>query len=168
MNKFIFLILATFSVTMFCGCSEEQDVPPLSLERTNLIQRLFVSLDKGDRSAAVSQAEKLQKMMPDNAFGSHVLETLTANTYIIHAQKAIDEGHEPLALEILAQGLRKHPMNRILIKEYNNLKTVCDIENALKKGEFAVVPLNLYAVPVYGPRLIKKMQLKNIPIERKD
>ena len=168
MKKIAFLIFTTFLLTVFCGCTDESEVPPLSLERTNLIQRLFKSLEKGDRSAAVSQAEKLQKMMPENAFSSQVLETLTANTYITHAQKAIDEGHDPLALEILEQGLRKHPMNRILIKEYNNLKTVCDIENALKKGEFSVVPRSLYSVPVYGPRLIKKMRAKNIPIERKD
>ena len=168
MKNIIFLFLTTLSMTMFCGCSEEQETPPLSLERTKLIQRLFVSLDKNDRIAAVSQAEKLQKMMPNNTFGSNVLETLTANTYIIHAQKALDEGHEPLALEIMEQGLRKHPMNRILIKEYNNLKTLCDIETALLKGELAVAPKSLYSIPVYGPRLIKKMQLKNIPIERKN
>ena len=168
MKKIAFSILTTLLLTVFCGCMDEPEAPPLSLERTNLIQRLFKSLEKGDKSAALTQAEKLHNMMPDNNFSSQVIEMLTADTYIIHAQKAIDEGHEPLALEIMEKGLRKHPMNRILIKEYNNLKTVCDIENALKKGQFAVVPLSLYSVPVYGPRLIKKMQAKNIPVERKN
>ena len=147
---------------------DEGETPPLSLERTNLIQRLFASLEKGDKAAAVAQTEKLQTMLPDNAYCAQVLETLTANTYIVHAQKAIDDGHDALALEILDKGIRKHPMNRILINQYNQLKLICDIETSLKKGEFKAIPRNLYSIPVYGVRLVKKMQSKNIPIERKD
>lgn len=168
MKKFSYLIIALLALTTFCGCMDEPEAPPLSLERTNLIQRLFASLEKGDRAAAVSQAEKLQNMMPDNNFSSQVLETLTANTYIVHAQKAIDEGHEKLAVQILEKGLQKHPTNRILINQLKHFKTVLDIETALKKGEFKVIPLDLYSVPVYGVRLIRKMQAQNIPIERKE
>ena len=38
----------------------------------------------------------------------------------------------------------------------------------LKKGEFKAIPLDLYSVPVYGVRLIKKMQSKNMKLEKKD
>lgn len=168
MKKFTYLIIAILALTTFCGCMDEPEAPPLSLERTNLIQRLFASLEKGDRAAAISQAEKLQELLPDNSYCEQVRETLTANTYIIHAQKAIDEGHEKLALEILEKGLQKHPTNRILINQLKHFKTVLNIETALKKGEFKVIPLDLYSVPVYGVRLIRKMQAQNIPIERKE
>ena len=168
MKKFILFVFVILSLTTFCGCMDEGETPPLSLERTNLIQRLFASLEKGDKAAAVAQTEKLQTMLPDNAYCAQVLETLTANTYIVHAQKAINDGHDALALEILDKGIRKHPMNRILINQYNQLKLICDIETSLKKGEFKAIPRNLYSIPVYGVRLVKKMQSKNIPIERKD
>lgn len=168
MKRSIYAIAAIALSVIFCGCMEEPEAPPLSLERTELIQRLFVSLKKNDKAAAISQTEKLQKLMPGNSFCSHVLETMTANTYIIHAQKAIDEGHETLALNILEQGLRKHPMNHILINQYKNFKLICDIENALAKGDFRQIPVALYSVPEYGVRLIKKMQAKNIPVERKE
>lgn len=162
---------AIFTITLLitcCSCSDNSETPPLSRERTMLIQRLFKSLEKNDKASAVTQAEKLKQLAPGNSYINYVLEVQTANTYIKYAQQAIDEGHEKLALDILSKGLQKHPLNRALQTQYNQLKLLLDIEQGLKSGELVNIPQNLSQIPVYGPRLIKKMQSKNMIFERKD
>lgn len=168
MKKIILYTFAVVSAAVICGCSDNGETPPLSRERTQLVQGLFDSLEKGDKNAVMTRAEKLQQLAPDNAYLLLVLETMTANTYIVYAQKALDEGHEKLALDILAKGLQKHPLNRSLQNQYNQLKLLCDIEQGLKSGELAVIPRNLAQIPVHGPELIKKMQSKNMKLEKKD
>lgn len=166
MKKVILYISATLLFAYLCGCSNDNETPPLSRERTQLVQGLFESLAKGDKRAVATRAEKLQQLAPDNAYILLVLETMTANTYIVHAQKALDEGHEKLALNILKKGLQKHPLNRALQTQYNQLKMLCDIEAKLNSNELAEIPKNLSQIPLHGPRLVKKMQSKNIKLEK--
>lgn len=165
MKKHIIFIISTLCAAIFCGCSDNGETPPLSRERTQLILRLFESMEKGDKTAIITRAEKLKKIMPDNEYVNYVLETQVANTYIIYAQKALDDGHEKLALQILEKGLQKHPLNRTLQTQYNQLKMLSDIENAIDSGKFNLIPAKLQQIPKYGPRLVKKMQSKNIPAE---
>ena len=165
MKKFLLTITIIFLCVVFCGCSNDE-TPPISRERTTLILRLFESMKKNDRATTIARAEKLQKLAPSNTYINYILETQTANIYIIHAQKALNNHDEKLALEILAQGLNKHPMNQIMQREYDNLKLLLDTENAIKKGELKSIPANLKNIPVYGPRLTRKMQQKNIPAEK--
>lgn len=168
MKKITLYIFAILLVSVLCGCSDNSETPPLSRERTQLVQGLFDSLAKGDKSAVMTRAEKLQQLAPGNAYILLVIETMTANTYINYAQKALDEGHEKLALDILSKGMQKHPLNRSLQTQYNQLKLLCDIEQGLKSGELVNIPQNLSQIPVYGPRLVKKMQSKNMKLEKKD
>lgn len=168
MKKFLLYIFAILLSAMFYGCSNDTETPPLSRERTQLVQGLFDSLAKGDKNSVMAKAEKLQQLNPGNAYILFVIETMTANTYIVHAQKALDDGHDKLALNILAKGLQKHPLNRALQTQHNQLKLLLDIEQGLKSGELVNIPQNLSQIPVYGPRLIKKMQSKNMIFERKD
>ena len=168
MKKYTFIIFSILCTAIFCSCSNDRETPPLSRERTQLILRLFESLEKGDKTAVITRAEKLKKVLPDNDYIGYVIETQIANTYITHAQKAINEGHEKLALKILEKGLQKHPLNRTLQTQHAQLKMLCDIENAVNSGKLTAVPANLQQIPQYGPILVKKMQAKNIPLERKD
>ena len=165
MKKYIILIISTLWTATFCGCADNGETPPLSRERTQLILRLFKSMEKDDKTAVITRAEKLKKIMPNNDYINHVLETQVANTYIIYAQKALNDGHEKLALQILEKGLQKHPLNRALQTQYNQLKMLLDIENALNNGKFNLIPAKLQQIPQYGPLLMKKMQSKNIPAE---
>lgn len=164
MKKFILSLTAIIISATFCGCSNDE-TPPISRERTMLIQRLFESMKKGSRSTITARAEKLQKLNPADTYLNYILETQTANTYIIHAQKAINSGHDRLALEILAQGLNKHPMNSILQREHDNLQLLLETEQSLLKGELNFIPAKLKNIPVHGPSLVRLMQAKNIPMQ---
>lgn len=167
MKYFIATIFAAAAL-VFCGCSDTEETPPLSRERTQLILRLFHGLEEKDKASTVARAEKLQKILPGNTYLNYVLEVQTANTYITFAQKALDERHDKLALEILSKGLQKHPLNRVLQTQYNNLLLLSDIEKALAAGELKSIPQNLQKIPQYGPYLVRKMREKNIPVERKE
>ena len=150
--------ISILSVSMLCSCGKGDETPPLSRERTQLIIRLFDSMEKNDKSSILSRAEKLKKLAPDNLYINHIIEVQTANTYLVHAQKALDEGHETLALQILEKGIQKHPLNRTLQNEYKNLQILIDTEKAVNQGKFENIPDNLKQVPTYGPQLVKKIK----------
>lgn len=153
---------------LISGCSKEQDTPPLSLERSYLTLRLFSSLEKDDRNSAYEQAEKLQKLFPDNEYLNIVAENQIANTYLIAAQKELDNGNDLAALKILERGISKYPVNRPLQQQHKNLKLLLEIDLALKNNKLNAIPNDLDSVPVHGPQLVKKMQSKNIPMAEKD
>lgn len=146
------MLLSSF--LLIAGCGSEDEAPPLSMERTNLMIRMFESMDKGDYESALLQAEKLQVMNPGNSYLTQVRETMQANLGVVEAQKVLDLGKLERAQTMLQNGVKKYPLNQNLQLELKRINALLAFREQLVlylksdlQAELPATPEELSSIP---------------------
>ena len=110
---------------LFCGCGRQAPPPPV--ERAELVERFFKSIENNDVDTAMRQGIKLRAIDNHNENVVRLVEIQQCNAFIVSAQKKINSGDIRGAVTILQQGVKQYPDNVTL---RNLLPKVRQLRNA--------------------------------------
>ncbi len=130
------LFLAAMLLSGLCGCRQES-APELPRARSAMIIRLFENLQQKRYVEAQEQINKLQLEDPDKAFLAEMDWQTYANSQMIQAQQALDQGKIAESLAVIERALRKQPFNPQLLTAMEELRRLQRLQNNVLELERA-------------------------------
>ena len=154
---FVFLPAA-----LLCGCGRQAPPPPI--ERAELVERFFKSVENNDVDTAMRQGIKLRAIDNHNENVVRLVEIQKCNAFIVVAQKKINNGDIRGAVATLLQGVKRYPDNvtlRNLLPKVRQLRNARNLIIGMQRASNSIAMRSALSAAKIGLSLNQSPALQN-------